>query len=102
MYLCLIQFRMSQFFSPTYFDGLKCALNSAIYVCNNVAAVRYPRGGELYKPDDFGEESITYDIYGNKDCGKLIITYGRLFSYACKAKRNACGKRHRSLYFKTL
>lgn len=73
-------------FSPTYFDGLKCALNSAIYVCNNVAAVRYPRGGELYKPDDFGEESITYDIYGNKDCGKLIITYGRLFSYACKAK----------------
>ena len=73
-------------FSPTYFDGLKNSLNSAIYVCNNVAAVRYPRGGELYKPDDFGEESITYDIYGNKDCGKLIITYGRLFSYACKAK----------------
>ncbi len=74
-------------FSPSYFDGFKNTLSSAIYICDSLAVVRYPRGGELYKPDDFGEESIDYDIYGNKDCKNLIVTYGRLFSYACKAKK---------------
>lgn len=44
------------------------------------------RGGELYRPDDFGEENLSYDVYGNPNCKNLLITYGRLFSYACKAK----------------
>ena len=26
------------------------------------------------------------NIYGNKNCKNLLVTYGRLFSYACKAK----------------
>ena len=26
------------------------------------------------------------DVYGNPNCKNLLITYGRLFSYACKAK----------------
>ncbi len=73
-------------FSPSYFIGLNKALNTAIYRCSSLAVVRYPRGGELYKPDDFGEESIDYDIYGSQSCDNLIITYGRLFSYACRAK----------------
>ena len=73
-------------FSPAYFDGLKKSLAHAVYICDGLAVVRYPRGGELYKPSDFGEESISYDIYGNKSCKNLLITYGRLFSYACKAK----------------
>ena len=74
-------------YSPTYFDGFKSSLTNAIYICDGLAVVRYPRGGELYKPDDFGEENIDYNIYGNKDSKNLIITYGRLFSYACKAKK---------------
>lgn len=73
-------------FSPSYFIGLKKSLGTAIYMCDSLAVVRYPRGGELYKPDDYGEESIDYDIYGSRDCDNLLITYGRLFSYACKAK----------------
>lgn len=73
-------------YSPSYFDGLRKSLSTAVYICDSLAVVRYPRGGELYRPDDFGEESIAYNIYGNKNCRKLIITYGRLFSYACKAK----------------
>ncbi len=72
-------------YSPSYFEGLKKSLATAVYICDSLAVVRYPRGGELYKPDDFGEESIDYNIYGNKNCKNLIITYGRLFSYACKA-----------------
>ena len=62
------------------------ATGTAIYVCDGLAVVRYPRGGELYCPEDYGEESIDYDIYGNKECKNLLITYGRLFSYACRAK----------------
>lgn len=73
-------------FSPSYFEGMQKALKTAVYVCDSLAVVRYPRGGELYRPDDFGEESITYNIYGNQQCSNLLITYGRLFSYACRAK----------------
>lgn len=73
-------------FSPSYFIGLKKSLGTAVYMCDSLAVVRYPRGGELYCPDNFGEESIDYDIYGDKNCKYLLITYGRLFSYACRAK----------------
>ena len=74
-------------YSPSYFDGFKNALTNALYICDGLAVVRYPRGGELYKPKDFGEENIDYNIYGNRESKNLLITYGRLFSYACKAKK---------------
>ena len=74
-------------YSPSYFDGFKNSLTNAVYICDGLAVVRYPRGGELYKPEDFGEENIDYNIYGNKESKNLLITYGRLFSYACKAKK---------------
>lgn len=73
-------------FSPTYFEGLQKSLSTAVYICDSLAVVRYPRGGELYKPDDFQGESIAYNIYGNRESDNLLVTYGRLFSYACKAK----------------
>ena len=73
-------------YSPTYFDGLRTALKSAIYVDDGLVSVRYPRGGELYRPDDFTHESVDFDIYGSEDCDMLIVTYGRLFSYALRAK----------------
>lgn len=76
----------STIYSPSYFQGLRKSLYTAIYVCNGLSVVRYPRGGELYKPDDFEEEHIGYDVYGNTSSENLLITYGRLFSYACKAK----------------
>ena len=65
---------------------MRKSLSTAIYICDSLAVVRYPRGGDLYKPDDFGEENLSYDVYGNPNCKNLLITYGRLFSYACKAK----------------
>lgn len=73
-------------YSPSYSQGLKKSLYSAIYTCESLVAVRYPRGGELYKPDDFASESIDYDVYGERNSDNLIVTYGRLFSYACKAR----------------
>lgn len=73
-------------FSPTYFEGMGKSLRTAVYICESLAVVRYPRGGELYRPPDFESESIAYNVYGNKERKNLLITYGRLFSYACKAK----------------
>lgn len=79
-------------FSPTYFEGMRKSVKTAVYICDSLAVVRYPRGGELYRPADFVSESIAYNIYGNKDCKNLLITYGRLFSYACKAKEKLAAK----------
>ena len=73
-------------FSPCYFDELENSLFASIYMCEGLAAVRYPRGKELYKPNDFKGSSINFSLYGNSECKNIIVTYGRLFSYACKAK----------------
>lgn len=69
-------------FSPCYFEGLEKSLNTAIYGCNDLVAVRYPRGGEMYRPENYKENNVNYDIYGDKDADILIVTYGRLFSNA--------------------
>lgn len=72
-------------YSPSYYDELENMLEIAIYNHSDVVAVRYPRGGEGYKPNYFKNNNSTFSLYG--DSKKiLIITYGRLFSYACEAK----------------
>ena len=71
-------------YSPCYFSELEHELHKAIYKYDGITAVRYPRGAEPYKPDDYvsGEE---YTVYGNgKDA--VVVTYGRIFGNACKAK----------------
>ncbi len=73
-------------FSPTYFDGLRMSMYEALYNQEGLAVVRYPRGGELYKPEGFGEESTDYNIYGDTNADYLIVTYGRMFSYAARAR----------------
>ena len=40
-------------FSPSYFQEIKPSLQKALYGCSGVAAVRYPRGGEGYRPAGF-------------------------------------------------
>lgn len=73
-------------YSPCYFDGLKQCMNAAAYMCDSLVAVRYPRGVELYRPADYNNKYLNYDVYGNPDAEIMLVTYGRLFSYACKAK----------------
>lgn len=72
-------------FSPCYFDELEHSLSAAVYMCQGLTAVRYPRGGELYRPDYCNGSSIDFNVYGNRKSSVMLITYGRLFSYACKA-----------------
>ncbi len=73
-------------FSPCYYDGLRNSLSAALYDTEGLVAVRYPRGGEGEKPADYTTEDLNYDIYGDKNADTLLITYGRLFSEAVKAR----------------
>lgn len=73
-------------FSPCYFDELERSLFTAVYMCEGLVSVRYPRGGELYKPENFSLSSIDFSIYGDEKADVLLVTYGRLFSHACKAR----------------
>lgn len=73
-------------FSPCYFDELENSLFTSLYMCEGLVAVRYPRGKELYRPNNFKVSSINFSVYGNYESKITIVTYGRLFSYACKAR----------------
>lgn len=73
-------------YSPCFFDGLRNSLTAAIYTADSLAAVRYPRGGESDRPDGYETENINYDIWGDKESDTLIVTYGRLFTEAVKAR----------------
>ncbi len=72
-------------YSPCYFDELELALSSAVNDDDGVVAIRYPRGGQPYKPVDYDCTSAPCDIYGDKSSKVLLVTYGRLFSNACRA-----------------
>ena len=70
-------------YSPSYFCEMEPFFKDAIYKSPGVCAVRYPRGTEEYKPSYYKLSDKPFDIYFDSEI--VIITYGRLFSYACKA-----------------
>lgn len=74
-------------FAPASFVELENMLDRAIYGTEGVAAIRYPRGGELYLPEDYKYDGRDYILYGNKNSDNIIVTYGRIFSYACQAAK---------------
>jgi len=71
-------------FSPAYFDGLEKSFSKAVNQLKTLTAVRYPRGGPLYRPVSYVSESENFDIYGDKKAKKLIVVYGKLFSFAAE------------------
>lgn len=71
-------------YSPCYFDELEFDLHSAA-AADGVVAVRYPKGGQPYKPNDYICADKPFDIYGDTNSDILLVTYGRLFENACKA-----------------
>ena len=71
-------------YSPCYFDELGDAMNRAFYKHGGIVAIRYPRGGQPYRPSDY-EVGEAFSQYGSgKDA--VIVTYGRIFANACQAK----------------
>lgn len=73
-------------YSPSYYDELFIHLKQAIEEGDGVCAVRYPRGKQMFRPFDFQSSCEAYDLYGDKNAEIVIVTYGRLFSFACKAR----------------
>lgn len=75
-------------YSPAYFDELKAMLNSAVAE-DGVSVVRYPRGKESAKPDNYTYNGEEYSVYGSSD--NIVVTYGRLFTnvYNAAMKANA-------------
>ena len=61
-------------------------LQAAANDYDSVKAIRYPRGTEPYRPDDFVSSTNQFDMYGNPASDVLIVTYGKIFANACKAK----------------
>lgn len=72
-------------YSPCYFDELEFNLKAAMFKHSGVVVVRYPRGGQPYKPENYRCTDSDCDIYGDLDSPFLLVTYGRLFAHACKA-----------------
>lgn len=74
-------------YAPSFFEELSPMLDSAMFTCQKSAAVRYPRGSEFKKPDDFVYTGNAFDFYGDKDAEVLLVTYGRMFSNAYFASK---------------
>lgn len=74
-------------FSPAYYAELNKDFVAALYHIDGPVAVRYPRGGETEPPYDFTVTGNDFDVYGKADSENAIVTYGRLFWQAVKAKR---------------
>jgi 1-deoxy-D-xylulose-5-phosphate synthase len=73
--------------APSTFKELDNSFYRALYHTDGPVAVRYPRGIEPKLPDDFEYSGSDWDYYGNESAPFAIVTYGRLFSHACKAKQ---------------
>lgn len=72
-------------YSPATFDEMKYDIDKAVNNNSGITAVRYPRGRELYVPEDYKFNEDNYQVYGETTSDIAIVTFGRLFSYACKA-----------------
>ncbi len=74
-------------YSPCYFDELTASIDVAVNKNTGLTAVRYPRGTEPHRPEDFTLTSTDFSVYGNPNASRLIVTYGRLFAQAVEARQ---------------
>ncbi len=83
-------------YSPSTYEEMRHAMYHAVYKDSNVIAIRYPRGAECEIPEDFKPTYDVFDIYGDENADVTIVTYGRIFGNACKA-RNELKKQGRNV-----
>lgn len=72
-------------FAPAFYSELEAMLYESIYKVDGAVAIRYPRGVEKYKPQDYTYNHESYSVFGDIQAKKCIVTYGRLFSECYKA-----------------
>lgn len=73
-------------YSPAAYSELSNCLYRALYKDNNTVVIRYPRGTAKDPGCDF-ESGEDYATVGDSDSGIAVVTYGRLFFEAVKAKK---------------
>ena len=72
-------------YSPAYFSEMLPMLRKCLYDYPGVTAIRYPRGGEPYRPEDFEAAGHDYDVLDGGSRRVLAVTYGRIFGSLCLA-----------------
>ena len=72
-------------YAPASFEELRLCFDKALAGTGS-AAVRYPRGVEPALPEDFIPSGENWDLYGDGNANICLVTYGRIFAEAAKAK----------------
>ena len=72
-------------YSPSYYCDLNNAFVNALYHKDGACVIRYPRGTEFYKPDEYTCNGDDYQVFGDSDAEIAIVTYGRIFGECYKA-----------------
>ena len=72
-------------YAPSNFWELRSYLGNALYIDKGIVAVRYPRGTQRELPADYAPSFDAFSHYGEAWAKTVIVTFGRLFPYACAA-----------------
>lgn len=79
----------ARIFAPSFFCELEEMLEEIISCkSKNVEVLRYPRGGEIFKPENYEYNHLPFEFFGDLNSKTVVVTYGRLFSNAFKAMKN--------------
>ncbi len=80
-------------YSPSYYCDLNNAFVNALYHSDGPCVIRYPRGGEMFKPVGYECNGEKYQVFGDEDAEIALVTYGRIFgeSYIAYEKLKAQG-----------
>ncbi len=71
-------------YCPAYFSEMKPMLYKCLYEYSGASVVRYPRGGEKFKPEGFDADGSDFNLIG-EGSDTLAVTYGRIFGNLCQA-----------------
>lgn len=73
-------------YSPSYYCELNNSLVKSLYHSDGPCVIRYPRGAQPRKPEDYVCSGNTFDVFGDEDSDIAIVTYGRIFADALKTQ----------------
>ena len=71
-------------YSPSNAEELRASMKKAIYICDGIVAVRYPKGEAISGDSEKADYDLRFYEQENK---ALIITYGRITENALKAAK---------------
>ena len=72
-------------YAPACFEELRIHLKQALYDVTGIAAVRYPKGGELPVPEGYAPDYKPFTFFRCADTDTLVVTYGRVFFHVLSA-----------------